>query len=120
MLWLCYKLPSCLFGNTRGTSVMHEKVKCVCFHDMQPQKLKFKSVQINMKHVSYWQRLQRAKQRVTFRQVIYVGKSELPWPIPLNSVESDHGCTSRIYFDNAVDNVTLTIYNVTLTSQKPC
>ena len=30
-----------------------------------------------------------------------------------NSVESDHGCTSRIYFDKAGD-------NVTLTSQKPC
>ena len=29
-----------------------------------------------------------------------------------NSVELDHGCTSRIYFDNAGD-------NVTLTSQKP-
>ena len=42
-------------------------------------------------------------------------------------MESDHGCTSRIYFDYAADNVTLTIYNVmlmlfngTLTSQKPC
>ena len=25
-----------------------------------------------------------------------------------NSVESDHGCRWRIYFENAVDNVTLT------------
>ena len=24
MLWLCFQLPSCLFGNTRNTSVMHE------------------------------------------------------------------------------------------------
>ena len=32
---------------------MHEKAKCVCFIYMQPQKVKFKSVQINMKHVSY-------------------------------------------------------------------
>ena len=40
-------------------------------------------------------------------------QSELPPPIPQNSVESDHGCTSRIYFDNAGD-------NVTLTTQKPC
>ena len=40
-------------------------------------------------------------------------QSELPRPIPRNSVESDHGCTSRIYFDNVGD-------NVTLTSQKPC
>ena len=45
---------------------------------------------------------------------------ELPWPIPRNSMESDQGCTSRIYFDNAGDNVTLTLYNVTLTSQKLC
>ena len=47
-------------------------------------------------------------------------KSELPPPIPRNTVESDHGCTSRIYFGNAGNNVTLTLYNVTLTSQKPC
>ena len=40
-------------------------------------------------------------------------QSELPGPILRNSVESDHGCASRIYFDNAGD-------NVTLTSQKPC
>ena len=43
-------------------------------------------------------------------------QSELLQPIPRNSVESDLGCTSRIYFDN----VTLTLYSVTLTSQKPC
>ena len=36
-----------------------------------------------------------------------------------NSVETDHGCISRIYFDNAGDNVTLTLYNDMLTSQKP-
>ena len=46
-------------------------------------------------------------------------KSELPWPILRNSVESDHKIYSRIYFDNADDNVTLTLYNVTLMSQKP-
>ena len=51
--------------------------------------------------------------------VIYK-QSELPRPIPRNSVESDHGCTSSIYFDNAGDNVTLTLHNITLTSQKPC
>ena len=32
---------------------MHKKAKFVCFMYMQPQKRKFKSVQINMKHVSY-------------------------------------------------------------------
>ena len=37
-----------------------------------------------------------------------------------NFVESDHACISMIYFDNASDNVTLTLYNVTLTSQEPC
>ena len=47
-------------------------------------------------------------------------QSELPLPIPRNSMESDHGCTSRIYFDNVGDNVTLSLYNVTLTQQKPC
>ena len=54
MLWLCYKLPPGLFGNTRDTSVMHEKAKCVCFNYMQQQKVKFKSVQINMKHDLYY------------------------------------------------------------------
>ena len=29
-------------------------------------------------------------------------QSELPPPTPRNPVESNHGCTSRIYFDNAV------------------
>ena len=48
-----------------------------------------------------------------------LNQSELHRPIPWNSPESDHGCTSRIYFDNVSDNVTLTLYNVTLTSQKP-
>ena len=38
---------------------------------------------------------------------------ELPIGIPRNSMESDRGCTSRIYFDNAGE-------NVTLASQKPC
>ena len=45
--------------------------------------------------------------------------SELPRQISRNSVESDHGCTPRTYFDNVGDNVTLTLYNVTLMSQKP-
>ena len=33
---------------------MTEKAKCVCFIYMQPQKVKFKIFQINMKRVSYW------------------------------------------------------------------
>ena len=39
-------------------------------------------------------------------------QSELPQPIPWNSMEIDLGCTSRIYFNN----VTLTLHSVTLTS----
>ena len=38
VLWLCFKLSSCPFGNTRDTYVMHEKAKFVCFMYMQPQK----------------------------------------------------------------------------------
>ena len=53
VLWLCYELPSGCFGNTRDRSVMHEKAKFVYFNYMQPHKVKFKSVQINMKHVWY-------------------------------------------------------------------
>ena len=53
MLQLCFKLPSCLFDKTRDMSVMHEKAKLVCFNYMQPQKVIFKFVQINMKQVSY-------------------------------------------------------------------
>ena len=53
VLWLCIlKLPSCLFGNTRNTFGMHKKAKFVSFNYMQLQKVKFKSVQINMKQVS--------------------------------------------------------------------
>ena len=48
MLWLCFKLPSCLIGNTRDTAVMPEKAKIASFIYMQPQKMKFKFVQINM------------------------------------------------------------------------
>ena len=47
-------------------------------------------------------------------------QSVVPRPIQPNSEESDHGCTSRIYFDKAGDNMTLTLYNVALTSRKPC
>ena len=43
----------CLFGNTKDTYVMYEKATFVCFIYMQPQKLEFKYVQINMKHVLY-------------------------------------------------------------------
>ena len=40
----------------------------------------------------------------------------MPRPIPRNSPESDHGYTSRIYFDNAGVNVAITLSYVTLMS----
>ena len=46
-------LHSCLFGNTRDTSVMYEKAIFACFIYMPPQKVEFRSVQINTKQVSY-------------------------------------------------------------------
>ena len=46
----------------------------------------------------------------------FVWQSELSQLIPWNSIESDLGCTSRINFDS----VTLKLYDVTLTSHKPC
>ena len=53
-MWLCFKLPSCLFGNTRVTSVVHEKEKNMfVLFICNRKKVKFKSVQINMKQVSY-------------------------------------------------------------------
>ena len=61
VLWLCFKLPSCLFSNTNDTSVMHAKVKFVCFIYMQ---VKF-FVQINMKHVLYFDWLNQKVHFVT-------------------------------------------------------
>ena len=31
MLWLCFKLPICLFGHTRDTSIVLEKAKVIYF-----------------------------------------------------------------------------------------
>ena len=66
-------------------------------------------------YVSYCSDNTIAKKSESFHQK---RQSKLPRPIPRNSLESDHGCTSRIYSDNASDNVALTLYNVPLTSQK--
>ena len=52
------------------------------------------------------------KKNETERDIfVRVYQLELPRPIPRNSVESDHGCTSRmyIYVDNVGENVTLTV-----------
>ena len=54
MSLLCFKLSSCLVANTSDTSVMYEKAKFVCLYLMRPQKMKFDSVQISMKHVLYF------------------------------------------------------------------
>ena len=52
MLWPCFKLPSCPFGNIRDTSFLNEKanlfVLLICNR---------KNVRINMKQVSYSSRL---------------------------------------------------------------
>ena len=45
---------------------------------------------------------------------------ELPRQITGNSVKSDLGCTSRIYFDNMSYKLTLAFYNVALMSQNSC
>ena len=59
----------------------------------------------------------RAEDCQSRRASVFQGKYRTTIGIALaNSAESDHGCTSRIYFDNADDNVML--YNVALTSQK--
>ena len=68
----CYGYAlNCLFCNTRDTSVMHEKAKFVCFINMQPQKMKFKSFQLTMKQVLYIQ--------WTILTLLYVAL----WKIPL-------------------------------------
>ena len=53
VLCLCFKLPICLFGHSGDTSVIYEKAKVIYFIYMQPRKVKFIFVQINIKQVSY-------------------------------------------------------------------
>ena len=36
LLWLCFKLPICLFGHTRDTSIIKEKAKVIYFIYRQP------------------------------------------------------------------------------------
>ena len=56
-----------------------------------------------------------AKNSPLFRlvSILMMGHLSIALPSPWDFVESDLGCTSRIYFDN----VTLTSHNMTLTSQ---
>ena len=70
-------MPSCLFGNTWDSSVIHEKAKWVCFNYMQPQKVKFKSVEINMKQVS--DTLVNSKNNDQPRHPVCVVKSKDDW-----------------------------------------
>ena len=53
--------------------------------------------------------------------ISYVNQSELPLCQFLEILwNQTKDIASRIYFDNVGDNMMLTLYNVTLTSQKPC
>ena len=45
---------NCVFGHTRDTAVIIEKAKGIYFIYIQPRKMKFTFVQINMKQVLYW------------------------------------------------------------------
>ena len=71
------------------------------------------------------QQLHGSKNKIKLKQPVLSSQnrvscqSKLPRPFLRNSVESDHVCTSRINFDHADDDVTLTLYNVTRTSLKP-
>ena len=47
----------------------------------------------------------------------HIYQSEQPRPIPRNSVKSDIGCTSMIYFYDAGNDESLTLHNGTLVSQ---
>ena len=51
VLWVVFNLPFCLFDHTWDIPL--SKIKFVCFIYVQRQELKFTSVQINMKQVSY-------------------------------------------------------------------
>ena len=59
-------------------------------------------------------------------QIILIFTPVLMYPIGTVSANSTKFCQIRprmyieIYFDNAGDNVTMTLYKVTLTSQKTC
>ena len=48
VLWLSFELLICLFGHTRDTSVISEKANVIYFINMQPRKMKFTFVQINI------------------------------------------------------------------------
>ena len=77
MLLLCFKLSPYLVGNTRDTSPMYEKAKFVCLYVIRPQKMKFESVQINMKHVLYTQ-LTNTKTKFAFlSKIIHIVLYEL-------------------------------------------
>ena len=68
----------------------------------------------------FWCEQQRCRPAF-YRLVSHLStQSELPRPITQNSVEWDHRCTLKNFFNNGGDSLTLTLYNVTLMSQKPC
>ena len=77
--------------------------------------IKAGSSELGLLHSLVWTLAAIWKSPVQSHLSLDTKQSELPHPILRNSVESDHGCTSRIYFDKAGDNVTLRLYNVMLT-----
>ena len=89
MLWLCIELSFCRFGHTRNTSVMYKKEKFVSFINTQSPKMKFESVQINMKQVSYNQLIfhdQIYSLQIIFlltgafiREILYQPINQRPW-----------------------------------------
>ena len=108
---------SCVFGLNHCLAA--DKVSCLRIQHCDSGESRTSKPSIPTKY-KLKQRVLLSVQTLFHNCLLHSPQSELSWPIPQNSVESDHGCTSMIYFDNAGDNLSLTLYNVTLTSQKPC
>ena len=54
MLWVCFKLPFCLFDHTRDMSVIYVNVKFACFIYISPiAKSEIHIFSSNMKQVLY-------------------------------------------------------------------
>ena len=82
--------PSLVTRGSRG--VGRGQVAIVLFRNTGTEAIRplGSSVRSSVKYVDDW------------KKVVRTPNSELPRPIPRNYLESDHGCTSRIYFDKRV------------------
>ena len=62
---------------------------------------------VYVSHYSQWNSVHLSAIFALANHVIVLTQSELPWPIPINSMELyvAHRCTSRIYFDKAKKNI---------------